>query len=191
MKSIEDKMDKTIIEKYYTTFVEASKKRNELGDENDYTSMMKEIEGGKELERLLEKFNKNKKKQLNKTVFLFMKALKTYAGDFTKGHGVHELSNAMGIRALEKRKDIHKTVIDRCASDENAKKIMDWWLDCANTLYHLSVMMKSQEKLEDADIEKLKHLIADYVHTWVPQLESYGENNPIFCKNAKLLDLRK
>ena len=127
--------------------MEASEKRNELGEENDYTSMMKEIEGGKELEKLLDKFNKNKKKQLNKAVFVFMKALKTYAGDFTKGHGVHELSNAMGIRALEKRKDIHKTVIDGCVGDETVKKIMDWWLNCANTLYHLSIMMKSQKKI--------------------------------------------
>ena len=143
MKSIKDKEDKTTIEKYYTTFVEASEKRNELGEENDYTSMMKEIEGGKELEKLLDKFNKNKKKQLNKAVFVFMKALKTYAGDFTKGHGVHELSNAMGIRALDRRKDIYKTVIDGCIGDETVKKIMDWWLDCANTLYHLSIMIKS------------------------------------------------
>ena len=163
MKSIKDENDSTTIEQYYTTFVEASEKRNKLGEENDYTSMMKEIEGGKELERLLEKFNKNKKKQLNKTVFLFMKALKTYAGDFTKGHGVHELSNAMGIRALEKRKDIHKTVIDGCIGDETVKKITEWWLDCANILYHLSILLKSQKILEDTDIEKLKNLIADYV----------------------------
>ena len=164
MKSIKDKKDKSIIEKYYTTFVEASEKRNELGEENYYTSMMKEIKDGKELERLLKRFNKNKRKQLNKAVLLFMEALKTYAGDFIKGHGVHELSNAMGIRALEKRKDIHKTVIDRCVGDKNTKIIMDWWLDCANTLYHLSVMMKGQKKLEDAEIENLKHSFADYVH---------------------------
>ena len=74
MKSIKDKKDETTIKKYYTTFVEASEKRNELGEENDYTSMMKEIEGGKELERLLNKFSKNKKKQLNKVVFVFMRA---------------------------------------------------------------------------------------------------------------------
>ena len=148
---------------------------------------MKEIHGGKELEKLLVKFKKNKKKHLNKAVFVFMKALKTYAGDFTKGHGVHELSNAMGIRALERRRDIYKTVIDGCAGDKTVKKTMDWWLDCANTLYHLSIMMKSPKKLEDADIEKLKHLIADYVHEWMPQLESYGDKNPIFWKLHMLM----
>ena len=116
-----------------------------------------------------------------------MKALKTYAGDFTKGHGVHELSNAMGIRALDRRKDIYKTVIDGCAGDETVKKIMDWWLDCADTLYHLSVMMKSQKKLEDADIEKLKNLIADYVRKWMPQLELYGDKNQIFWKLHMLM----
>ena len=41
MKSIKDENDSTTIEQYYTTFVEASEKRNKLGEENDYTSMMK------------------------------------------------------------------------------------------------------------------------------------------------------
>ena len=145
MMNIKDEKDSTTIKQCYTTFVEASEKRNKLGKENDYTSMIKEIKGGKEFEKLLHKFNKNKKKQLNKAIFVFMKALKTYAGDFTKGHGVHELSNAMGMRALKRRKDIYKTVIDGCTSDKIVRKIMDWWSDCTNTLYNLSSMMESQK----------------------------------------------
>ena len=52
-----------------------------------------------------------------------MKALKTYAGDFTKGHGVHELSTPIGIWALGKCKDIHKTIIDGCVGEDFVKKI--------------------------------------------------------------------
>ena len=96
-----------------------------------------------------------------------MKALKTFAGDFTKGHGIHELSNAMGMRALEKRQDIYDTVINGCVDDEDVKTVMDWWLDCAGTLYDISINLKSQSKLEHADIEKLKQLIADYLYELV------------------------
>ena len=61
-KSInEGKDDRQTIEEHYTTFQEAATKRDELGEENDYTSMMKEIEGGIELKKLLVKFKKNKK----------------------------------------------------------------------------------------------------------------------------------
>ena len=41
-------------------------------------------------------------------------------------------------------------------------------------------MLKSQKKLEDADIEKLKNLIADHVRKWMLQLELYGEKIKYF-----------
>ena len=61
-KTIKEGKDETIIEEYYTTFVDATKERDLLGEANDYISMMKEIEGGKEFKKLLGKFNKNKNK---------------------------------------------------------------------------------------------------------------------------------
>ena len=75
-----------------------------------------------------------------------MKALTTYVGDITKGHGIHELSNTMGIRALEKRQDIYNTIINGCIGDKTVKEIIDGWLDCANTLYHLSIILQNQRK---------------------------------------------
>lgn len=163
-KTIKGGNDETIIEEYYTAFSDATKEKDILGKANDYISMKKEIDGGRELKKLLGKFNKNKRKHLNKDVFVFMKALKTYAGDCTKGHGVHELSNAMRMQALEKRQDIYDTVINGCVDDDDVKIVMDWWLDCAGTLFHISVILKSQSKLKQANFESLKDLIANYIH---------------------------
>jgi hypothetical protein len=180
----EEEEEEDIIDNYFKEFEEAASRRDELGEENGYISMMKRIQGGQELKSLMVIFNKSKKKNFNKAAYIFMKAVKTFAGDFNKGHGVHELTNALGIRALEQRQKIYDTVISGC-NDIGVAKVMDWWLSCANLLYHISIMLKSQDKLDEEDIRKLKDLVVDYVYIWKNQLETYiniQNQNPIFWK---------
>ena len=107
--------------------------------------MCKILNGGKELKELLEAFQKSKKKNsFNKVVFVFMKALKLYAGDIYKGHGVHELTAMQGMRALEHQKKIYDIVVDTCNNDKEVVDIMKWWLECAGLLYLITLIMKFQ-----------------------------------------------
>ena len=179
----DDDEEEDDIDNYFKEFEEAASQRDELGRQNGYISMMKRIQGGQELKSLMVTFNKSKKKNFNKAAYIFMKAVKTFAGDFNKGHGVHELTNSLGIRALEQRQKIYDTVISGC-DDIRVAKVMDWWLNCANLLYHISLMLKSQDKLVEEDICKLKGLVVDYVCVWRNQLETYikQNQNPIFWK---------
>ena len=60
---------------------------------------------------------------------------------------------------------------------------MDWWLECAEYLLDILLIMKSQEKLEDTTIEKLKDLAVKYVRLWYPMVLLYSiTKNPIFWK---------
>ena len=182
-EAVENDEEEDVIDEHYKEFEDAASTRDALGEHNGYLSMMKRIQGGQELKLLMITFNKSKKKNFNKAAYIFMKAVKTFAGDFNKGHGVHELTNALGIRALEKRQDIYDTVINGCNSVDVAN-VMNWWLTCADLLYDISIMLKSQDKLVEEDIHKLKDLVVDYVYTWKKQLETYidSRRNPIFWK---------
>jgi hypothetical protein len=179
----DDEEEEDVIDEYFKEFEDAASKRDELGEQNEYVSMMKMIQGGLELKSLMIIFNKSKKKNFNKAAYIFMKAVKTFAGDFNKGHGVHELTNMLGIRALEQRQKIYDTVVDGCNSPA-VTVVMHWWLECANLLYVISIMLKTQDKLVEDDVCKLKDLVVDYVYAWRAQLETYvSENqNPIFWK---------
>ena len=99
-------MPRDEIDKLCKDFKDLATDRDDMGDDQDgYLNMCKVVNGGKELKELLEAFQKSKKKNsFNKVVFVFMKALKLYAGDIYKGHSVHELTAMQGMRALEHRK---------------------------------------------------------------------------------------
>ena len=84
-------------------FKDLATNRDDMGDQSDgYMNMCKIVNGGKELKVLIEAFQKSKGKNVfNKVVFIFMKALKLYADDIYKGHGVHKLTAIQDMRALE------------------------------------------------------------------------------------------
>ena len=153
------------IEELRKDFEHLAADRDNMGDEQDgYLNMCKIFNGEKELKELLEAFQKSKKKNsFNKVVYVFMKALKLYASDIYKGHGVHKLTAMQGMRALEHRQKIYDIVVNACNNDGKVIDMMDWWLDCAGLLYSISLIMKSQEKLSDEKLNKSKDLLADYV----------------------------
>jgi hypothetical protein len=182
-KAIVEDDEQEVIDEYFKSFEDAASNRDEEGEEEDgYLSSLRIIQGGEELKLLLIVFNKSKKKNYNKAVFTFMKAVKTFAGDFNKGHGVHELTNALGIRALGQRQKIYDIVIAGCGFDPNVTEIKQWWLKCANLLYEISIILKRQDKLYEVDIRNLKRLTANYVNEWKTKLNTYTNKNSIFWK---------
>ena len=172
------------IEQLRTDFEDLAAEREDMDDEpKSFNEMSKKINGGEELADLLKDFKKSKKKNsFNKAVFIFIKSLKLFAGDIYKGHGVSELSGMQGMRALEHRQEVYELVVRACENDEQVVAIMQWWLECADLLYPLSCIMKSQEKLSDEKLKEFKDLLADYVRLWTTQLENYTTKNPVFWK---------
>ncbi|OEU21441.1 hypothetical protein FRACYDRAFT_235067 [Fragilariopsis cylindrus CCMP1102] len=175
----------------YDEYEQAISKRNKCGESSEsifgYLDMMNMINGGKELTMVLDNFVKSKKKKFNKAIYLFMKAIKTFAGDFNKQHGVYELTNSRGIQALESREEIYDMVVNGC-NNIGVTTIMNWWLACANLLYEISLILKSQDKISVEGIQKLKHLISDYVRLWKKQLETYDSKNWCYWKLHMLCD---
>ena len=109
-----------------------------------------------------------------------MKALKLYTSDIYKGHGVHKLTAIQGMRVLKHQKEIFDIVVDAYNNDKEVVDIMFWWLDCADLLYSISLIIKSQEKLSDENLNKFKDLLANYVNKWKSQLKNTTNKNPIF-----------
>ena len=141
------------------------------------------INGAEEISKLFEKFKTSKRKNISKPVYLFMKALKSFAGDNNSWHGVHELTNQRGIKGLKSRQDIYNLVVAGCHNNADVKKAMDWWLECAGCFLDISLIIKSQEKLEDATIQKLKVSAVKYVQLWYPMVLKYSDTkNPVFWK---------
>lgn len=161
---------------------EAIAKREEVDEEQKYIEMLNKINGAKELKALLQDLKKSKKKDFNKAVFLFMKAIKTFAGDFNKNHGQYELTNARGITALGKRQEILGMVLNGCGNNVNVTIIMTWWFECAGLLFQISIILKDQKKQDGESISKLKELVAKYVQLWMDCLSKYSDKNPIFWK---------
>ena len=172
------------IEQLRTDFEDLAADRGSMNNEpGSFIQMNKIVNGAEELADLLKGFKKSKKKNsFNKVVFIFIKSLKMFAGDIYKGHGVSELTGMQGMRALKHRQEIYELVVSSSNNDEQVVAIMQWWLECADLLYPLSCIMKSQEKLSDEKLKQFKDLLADYVKKWTTQLESYTNKNPVFWK---------
>tara|TARA_B110001450_G_scaffold231145_1_gene232826 strand:+ start:557 stop:5065 length:4509 start_codon:yes stop_codon:yes gene_type:complete len=176
------------VEELYDAFKLYAEERNTEGmEENEFVRLQRIISGGEELKIALEKFKISKKKNMNKARFLFMKGLKTVAGDFNKSHGVHELTNARGITALEKRKIVYEIVLEGCNNNVDIIRAMDWWLECADYLLDISLILKTQRKLSLEEIDRLKRQTANYIKLWYPKVEEYSPRNPIFWKLHMLL----
>ena len=188
-KARDDEEDENTIQELYAEWILLAEERNEEGMLGGQYLRFQRIVGAEiELKKELAKFKKSTKKSLNKAVFLFMKSLKVMAGDFNKSHGVHELTNARGITALADRKTIYDLVVEGFNDNAEVKAAMDWWLQCAEYLNEISLIMKSQKKLKLDGITRLKQLAAKYVVLWYTKTkEIYSTRNPIFWKLHMLL----
>lgn len=132
------------IEQIFLDFESLALDRNDIGNERDGCIIScKKINGGEELRVLLNDFKKTKKNQLNKAVFVFMKALKTFAGDIYKGHDIHELTGGQSLKGLEQRAKIYDLVVEECGYNQEVIDIMKWWLACADLLFEVSTILKS------------------------------------------------
>ena len=131
--------------------------------------------------------------ELNEAEYLFKQAVRTYAGQFLVQHGPVELTCIRGMLALERRQDIARAVSAAYAeTDQEAnhevKKIMDWFLEIAEHLYEMGLLMKSQQKMTEERIKKLELHIANYLKLWYAKFEELGlKKSPLFWKLHVLL----
>jgi hypothetical protein len=132
-KARDDALLPNMIARLETELDDAKSEREYFARGSRYTQMTARIRGGKECIDLVEGKKKSKLGQLNQAEFVFLRAIRTFAGGFNKQHGQIKLTNAHGIKALERRKDIHDFVcslyeISNPICSAEVKKIMEWWL---------------------------------------------------------------
>jgi hypothetical protein len=134
--------------------------------------MTARIKGGKEMVTALKGASKtnNGIELLDEAEFIFHRALKQFSGSINKQHGAMELTNARGVNALEKRHEIHRMVCKAYPGDPPraamVKDIMDWWLQLANDLFEISIILKSQGKMTPHRVKKLKYHLVRYGIRW-------------------------
>ena len=184
LEKAEEENDEHSIEDAHLKVEEAASKRDEINNRLKYNEMTRKIEGGKELKLLLEDLKKSKnKKDLNKAQFIFMRAIKTYAGDFNKNHGQLELTNARGIKALSFRQAIHDEVTRAFNNDPYIIDAMNFWLLCSDCLFEILIILKDQKKQGLEDIRRLEKLLTDYVVLWKLRMNTRDSNkNSIYWK---------
>ena len=51
---------------------------------------------------------------------------------------------------------------------------MDWWIECADYLLDISLILKSQRKLSLEEIDRLKRQTANYIKLWYPKIKDGG-----------------
>ena len=176
------------VERCYDAYTNAVLRRDEVGEELGYQETLRKLNGADELKSLMRTFERStsKKKNFTKAVYLFMKAIKTFAGDFNKSHGLYELTNARGITALKSNEEIFEIVINGC-NDPVVHEIMTWWQTSAKLLLQISIALKSQDKQCNVNIIRLKENVANFVQLWVQRLRIYEKKNPIYWKMHMLL----
>ena len=125
----DDKMDRC-----YEASTNAVMRRDEVGEElGYYQETLRKLNRADELKSLLQSFERSKKKNFSKAVYRFVKAIKTFAGNFNKNHGQYRLTNAQGI-------------INGCKNPV-VLKIMTWWQTSAKLLLlQILTSLKSQDK---------------------------------------------
>jgi hypothetical protein len=107
---------------------------------------------------------------LDEVEFIFHRALKQFSGAIKRQHG----TNGHGINALAKRHEIHRMVCKAYPGDHTCaakvKDIMDWWLQLANNLFEICILLKSQSKMTPNRVKKLKYHIVWYGIRWRKQV---------------------
>lgn len=147
-----------------------------------FTEMTGLIRGAKEMKTLINE-DKGKRDSLSEGVFLFCKAVNTYAGAFNKQHGNKELTNDRGIDALRHADAIAALTRTAYRGDplKQAKvnEVMDWFETMAGYLFEMSTLMKSQKKLTPERLERLEISTIRYGIAWKKKVTW---KNPVFWK---------
>jgi hypothetical protein len=146
--------------------------------------MTAKIRGAKELLKLVNEANdRGKKNKLDQAEFIFLQAIRTHAGCFNKQHGTMELTNGLGIMALENHAKIAEALWTAYSSNpvRNAavRVVADWWGELAGYLYVISTMAKSQEKMSGQRFNTFKENVVKYGILW---REKVTWKSPVFWK---------
>jgi hypothetical protein len=93
-----------------------------------------------------------------------------------------ELTSARGMMALERREDVCSIVCQAFSETDPAmsakvEEIMHWWLDQAEHLYGMMLLLKSQKKMTPDRLHQLKRLTTKYSIGWRKMI-TY--KNPVF-----------
>jgi hypothetical protein len=172
------------IENLESKMEEAVAKRDEFDSTSGYMVMTAKIRGAKELLKLVNEVDESgKKKKLDQAEFIFLQAIRTHAGCFNKQHGTMELTNGLGIMALENRADIAEALRTAYSSNpaRNAavRGVADWWEELAGYLYVISTMAKSQEKMDGQRFYTFKENVVKYAILWRKKITW---KSPVFWK---------
>jgi len=162
--------------------------RNEIEEETNFVFLNRQLKGAIELKELIVG-SKKQNRDMKHPTFVFLKAVKAYGGHFNQQHGgSFELTNRRGVKVLENRKDVFDKVVNSEFSDDAVKAkvtaVMEWWLGCAEELYHISIALLDQTKQDDTKIRAFKKRINNFVHKWISKVE---KNNPVFWKLHMLM----
>ena len=85
-KELHAAADNNAVEEFNEAYTSAVLKRDKVGQELGYHETSQKLNGTEELRSLLDSSERSKKENFTKTVFLFMKPIKTFAGDFDRNH---------------------------------------------------------------------------------------------------------
>jgi hypothetical protein len=172
------------IENIESKMEDAIAARDEFDSNSGYMVMTAKIRGAKELLKVVNEVDESgKKKKLDQAEFIFLQAIRTHAGYFNKQHGTMELTNGLGIMALENRADIAEAL--RTAYSANPARnaavrvVADWWEELAGYLYEISTMAKSQEKMDGQRFYTFKENVVKYAILW---REKVTWKSPVFWK---------
>ena len=142
LKNAEKQNNEQLIEEANQKCEDEVWNRDNISNRLKYYLTTRKIEGGKELKSLLESLEKSRKKDFTKAQFIFMRAIKTYAGDFNKNNGQLELTNARGIKALSFRNNIYDEVKGAFNDDPYINEAMEFWHQLLNLLFEILVIFK-------------------------------------------------
>ncbi len=115
-----------------------------------------------------------------------MQAIRCQVGNFSKQHGATTLTGNRSLSCFERREPISETTAKAWSDDEVKNKkvretVEDYWEEAAATLHELGLLMKSQEKLDDERLEKLRTLLATFILNWI-KYSNEVKSNPIYWK---------
>ena len=147
-------------------------------NEGQYSATEKKLHGAKDMKELISNYlKKTSKKPHGRAEYRYNRAFQLLAKVcFRAEHSGFELSNADGIKALEKWDEICKYTADSwSAESEDATErgiaqqiigIMEESKKVAAPMLPISKILKSQEKLDDAKIEEISLEIIKLAKAW-------------------------
>jgi hypothetical protein len=169
-KAIDEQKSYEAIELLRTELQDLHERKASDSTERGFSLMNRKIRGAKEFKDIVQvkedakTWRKNLEK-MNEGIFLFDQSIRTQAGNFNKQHGSMELTASRSLMAMEKRHAIHDTAskaFSGTPKDAEMRDIMRWWLEIADHLYEIGLLMKSQELMTPDRLHSLKKNLVLY-----------------------------